>query len=66
MGTQDIFEMERRLTALESAGGSGSGQCTAENPHDQLSWDRRVYRCRCGKLYHKDGFGGLREVSSGS
>lgn len=43
---------------------AGSYACTADNPHDTLSFQRgpMLYRCRCGKLYLKDGKGGLRDA----
>lgn len=56
----DVASIISRLDRLERGG--GGGQCTADNPHDTMTWDRRQYRCRCGKQYMKDGLGGLREV----
>jgi len=64
MTTADENSFERRLAALERGGAAGGSQCTATMPHDTLSWDRRRYLCRCGKVYRKDGAGGLMEVSS--
>jgi len=64
-----MAEINRRIGRLEegsAAAEASAGQCSATSPHDALSWDRRVYRCRCGKTYGKDGFGGLREVDIGS
>lgn len=64
-----IDVLERRLADLEGralAPGAGVAQCTASNPHDTLAWDRKRYLCRCGKVYRKDGEGGLMEVRSGA
>lgn len=61
--------VEERLTALEKrrpSGGSdqGGGQCTADFPHDTLTYNRPNYRCRCGMKYTKDNNGGLVEVAN--
>jgi len=40
------------------------GQCSAARPHvGKLIWQRgpNEYACECGKVYTKDGKGGLRE-----
>ena len=62
MASERMGEIETRLAALEGVKAATGGQCTASNPHDTLSWDRRRYLCRCGKVYMKDGLGALREV----
>lgn len=64
MASDNMAEILTRLDVLEAAKGArtGGGQCSAANPHDTLSWDRRRYLCRCGKIYAKDGLGALREV----
>jgi len=58
----EIAHIVTRLNALEGATGNPAAQCTAQAPHDTLSYDRRRYVCRCGKIYMKDGFGGLRDA----
>lgn len=55
---QEILQLRARLDALERGDVS---QCTAANPHDNMTFDRVQYTCRCGKVYLKDGRGGLRE-----
>jgi len=39
-------------------------QCTSDNPHDTMTFQRgpNVYHCRCGRQYEKDGRGGLKVV----
>lgn len=34
-------------------------QCTAEFPHDTLVYQNPTYHCRCGRVYVKNGRGGL-------
>lgn len=64
MAADRMAEIEQRLATLEG-GGAGS-RCTAQNPHDTLTWDRRQYTCRCGQIYRKDGYGGLMEAPRGT
>jgi len=54
-------QIETRLDGLERGAGVPGEQCTATNPHDGMMYDRIQYTCRCGKVYLKNGRGGLRE-----
>lgn len=61
MEVQDYIRLDERMEAVERM---VSGRCTAEAPHDTLSYSKPLYRCRCGQLYKKSlaAPGALQEV----
>lgn len=48
-------DMLDRISVLERG-----GQCTAENPHRDMSWSGGYYFCRCGMRYVKQPPGKIR------
>ena len=60
-----VADMQRRLDTMELAQSAVTGgQCTPAFPHPEgLVFYRgpNHYVCQCGKVYLKDGAGGLRE-----
>jgi len=63
--TVTLAEVVARLVAVEATlQAGGAPQCTAALPHqNQLVFMRgpNKYLCQCGKVYVKDGMGGLKD-----
>lgn len=48
-----IEDLAARVARLEAGGTSMGTQCKADNPHPNMMYDGRYYRCPCGKIYAK-------------